>query len=319
MTAAKSPLDGFIDSELARSPIKAARLGLPVSGPLVPDMSETAINAQKRDDEAWLDQLMRAQSATSSLDDAIDRELAISGLRGRAVLTDWQLWRRSPELYTTPILTATQLLLDHPNNDRADAVREAALVLAHAPDLIAQGRRNLDTDLAVPRLLHRAAIQARAAAAWCREVASFADFGDTEGRHTLEAARDTAVAAFEAFSSHLANMAESAHGSAAIGEDRYNALLKSNAGSGHDAASIQALGNSEIRVLRERITALRAEHPQLPAASQAAVSVAELFGWYETELRRTRAFCIEHSVLTLPQDEECVVPPRRPTGSRCCP
>jgi hypothetical protein len=45
MTTLASVLAGLVTYELERSPVKAARLGLTVSGPLLPDMSEAAVTA----------------------------------------------------------------------------------------------------------------------------------------------------------------------------------------------------------------------------------------------------------------------------------
>jgi uncharacterized protein (DUF885 family) len=306
MTTAAGLISGLMARELARSPVKAARLGLAVPGPLLPDMSEAALTASARTDQAWLTRLAACQPAPGT-GEAIDRDLAISALRGRAVLNEWQLWRRSPELYTTPVLLAVQALAGDPSRPRAGLAREAAAVLAGAPDLTGHGRRNLDPELAHPRLLRRAAVQARAGAAWCQAAPSLAAPGDAEARKLLAEAGETAATAFEDFARHLAELAEAAHGTAPIGENRYNNLLRTAAGSRYDTAGIHALGQAEISLLRGRIAALRAAHPELATAPapQPAASLAELTGWYQAELTRARAFCADHAVLTLPDGEEC--------------
>ena len=61
MTALASVLAGLVTYELERSLVKAARLGLTVSGPLLPDMSEAAVTASARDDQAWLTRLAAHQ------------------------------------------------------------------------------------------------------------------------------------------------------------------------------------------------------------------------------------------------------------------
>lgn len=284
MTSAASPLTELVGYELTRSPVKAARLGLAVPGPLLPDMSEAAMTGYEREDQAWLARLSRYRPGSG---ETVDRELAISGLRGRAVLTEWQLWRRSPELYTTGVLGAIEAMSGRP-------AREVTAVLEQVPELLGQGRRNLDPELAHPRLLRRAAAQARAGAARCRTTC--------EGS-------EAAATAFEDFAACLAALADQAHGTASIGEDRYNLLLRTSAGSQYDAAAIHALGLREIGLLRGRIAALRGAHPELAAepAARPAASMAELIAWYKAELGRARAFCVEHEVLTLPDDEECTV------------
>jgi hypothetical protein len=50
MTTAASLLADVVTYELTRSPVKAARLGLTVPGPLLPDVSEAAVTGYARDD-----------------------------------------------------------------------------------------------------------------------------------------------------------------------------------------------------------------------------------------------------------------------------
>jgi uncharacterized protein (DUF885 family) len=66
MTTAASLLAEVVTHDLARNPTKAARLGLAVADPLLPDVSVAAVTAAARDDQAWLARLSRRQPRPSS-------------------------------------------------------------------------------------------------------------------------------------------------------------------------------------------------------------------------------------------------------------
>jgi uncharacterized protein (DUF885 family) len=278
-------LDELAARELARTPVTAARLGAEVITAALPDMSETGIGAAAREDRQWIERLQALPDDVATEEERFDRELAISGLRTRLVLDDWQLFRRSPELYTTPGPAALRTLRDRPGTVRADDY------LQQAPDILRHGRLNLDPDLADPELLRRAAVQARASAALCAGIG---------GRSA-----ETAAKAYQEFAVFLVDLAERAHGDPAIGEARYTALLHIAAGRRHDAGSAHQLGRDVTRSLRAQMSAL----PAPSATEPAARDVAEVLQWYRAETARARRFCARHEVVTLPADDHCEVAP----------
>jgi uncharacterized protein (DUF885 family) len=263
-------LDDLVARELRRTPVTAARLGAPVAGAALPDMSDSGIAASASEDREWIERLRGFDPATE--DERFDRDLAISGLEQRLVLGDVGMHRRSPELYTTPVLAALRL-----GTHQRD-------YLEQAPDMLRHGRRNLDPSQADPQLLVRAAAQAKAGAAVCERLGGSA-----------------AARAYAEFAVFLGNLAISAHGDPAVGERNYTALVRAAAGPGYDAAEVHALGLARVRELKERLS-------RLPVfTDQPARDAGQSLEWFREETARARRFCAEHQIVTLPDDEECEV------------
>jgi uncharacterized protein (DUF885 family) len=266
-------LDELVARELGRTPVTAARLGATVTGAALPDMSEEGVRASTAEDRAWIGRLRAFDASTD--EERFDRDLAVLGLEQRLLIDGLETHRRSPELYTTPVLAALRLGVHQ---------RE---FLEQAPDMLRHGRRNLDPARADPQLLVRAAAQAKAGTALCERQ------GGSAGA--------AAARAYAEFAVFLQDLALSAHGDPAIGEHTYTALVRVAAGDGYDAASVHELGLARVRELKERLTTLPV------FTDQPARDGDELLEWYRAETARARRFCAEHRIVTLADDEECEV------------
>jgi uncharacterized protein (DUF885 family) len=265
-------LDDLVSRELRRTPVTAARLGAPVPDAALPDLSEAGIRAAAAEDREWLTRLTAYEPSTD--DERFDRDLAIAGLRHRLVLDEQAMHRRSPELYTTPVLAALRLGVHQQE------------YLDQAPDLLRHGRRNLDPSLADPQMLTRVAAQAKAGAATCERLGGSA-----------------AARAYAEFAVFLGDLALSAHGDPAIGEASYSALVQAAAGDGYAAGTVHELGRTRMREIKERLATLPV------FTDQPARDAAQALEWYRSETARARRFCTERQILTLPDDEECTVEP----------
>ncbi|HEY0534741.1 MAG TPA: DUF885 family protein [Actinoplanes sp.] len=263
-------LDDLVARELRRTPVTAARLGAPVDGATLPDMSDEGIRASAAEDREWIGRLRAFEAPTE--DDRFDRDLAVSGLRHRLVLNELAMHRRSPELYTSPVLAALRLGVNQRD------------YLEQAPDMLRHGRHNLDPSLADPQLLSRAAVQAKAGAAVCERLGGSA-----------------AALAYAEFAVFLGDLAVSAHGDPAVGERSYTALVQAAAGAGYDARSVHELGLARVRELKERLATLPV------FTDQPARDAEQALEWYREETARAKRFCVERRIVTLPDDEECEV------------
>lgn len=263
-------LDDLVSRELGRTPVAAARWGAPVTDTALPDMSEAALRASADDDRRWIERLR--QFDPPSDEERFDRDLAVLGLRHRQAVEASQMHRRNPELYTTPVLAALRL-----------GVHRRAY-LEQAPDILRHGRHNLDPALAHPRLLTRAAAQAKAGASLCERLGGGA-----------------AARAYSEFAVFLGDLALSAHGDPAIGEAGYTAIVRLAAGDRYDAGTVHELGLTRVRELKERLRALPV------FTDQPARDAEQVLEWYTAETARARRFCAEHALVTLPPDEECEV------------
>src|ERR1700694_1916225 len=93
----------FFDETLQDSPVLASQLGVEGFDDQLDDLSESAFEDRRRRSAAWLrrfDQL--GDAVCASLDERVDRDLIRSHLRGNAVLDDWLMWRRQPDIYLNP-------------------------------------------------------------------------------------------------------------------------------------------------------------------------------------------------------------------------
>src|SRR5207249_4947317 len=75
---------------------------------------EAAFEDRRRRAAAWLTRFEQLDDAAcANFEERIDRDLIRSNLRGRAILADWQMWRRQPETYLGPGLGGIFTLFLH--------------------------------------------------------------------------------------------------------------------------------------------------------------------------------------------------------------
>src|SRR3712207_2870157 len=160
----------FFDETIADSPVLASQLGIDGFDDQLDDLSEAAIEDRRRRSAAWLQRLQAvADEQCATPDDRVDRDLVVSLLRGRAVLDDWLVWRRQPELYLNPGLTGVFSLFLHRLKPEPELARAAASRLRAVPGVLEAGRRNTRAELASSIYVDRAMRQARAGARYARE------------------------------------------------------------------------------------------------------------------------------------------------------
>src|SRR3712207_687323 len=142
-------IQAFFDETIADSPVAASGLGIDGYDDQLDDMSEAAIEDRRRRSAAWLQRLEAvADDQCATPDERVDRDLLISLLRGRAVLDDWLVWRRQPELYLNPGLSGVFSLFLNRLKPEPELARAAAARLRAVPDLLEAGRRNTRAELA---------------------------------------------------------------------------------------------------------------------------------------------------------------------------
>ena len=92
----------FLNAEFDDSPVRASSLGLTDFDDQLDDLSEAAFERRRAADADWLERFRGVDPDALDFDDAIDRDLVISILRGRQIVEDWQVWRRQPDTYLNP-------------------------------------------------------------------------------------------------------------------------------------------------------------------------------------------------------------------------
>lgn len=313
-------LTGFVADELSTSPVLATSLGAPGHDHELPDLSADAVSASERRDDEWAARFAALDPAGLGLEEGLDRDLVLSSLRGRAVMRDWQEWRRSADLYVGAGLSGVHYLELHRPSPPAGLAASIAARLEQVPAVLAAGRANLDPELASPLLLRRALAQARGGAPFLRDAASRLHPDVSEGaRRRVGAAGEAAGSAYDGFCTFLEELAGRATGDWAIGEVRYSALLREREGLSYDAAGLRERGRAAYAGLEAEMTRLAAEegagswrelvdrylddHPDTPE---------EMLAEYAAATEAARQFCRDRGLVTLPAGERCEVVPSPP-------
>jgi len=151
--------DQFLNEHWRDSPVSASQLGIEGFDDQLDDLGESAFEDRRRRAASWLERFDRLQDAAcASFEERLDRDLIRSNLRGRAILEDWLMWRRQPDIYMNPGLGGVFNLFLHRLKPEPELVRAAVGRLRAIPRLLEDGRRNLKSEL-VPRLYVERAIR----------------------------------------------------------------------------------------------------------------------------------------------------------------
>ncbi len=310
-------VSGLLDEEYDADPLLATVLGQPGHDDRLPDLGADAIAARSGREAARLAELEAVpDGAVGDPEDRADRDLAVAVLRGRGVMRDWADWRRNPDHYTQPGLFGVYQLFMSTTRTPTQATADAVARLRAAPALLAQGQANLDPALASPLLIHRAIGTARGGVTYAREQV-VDSVEDPALKSELAAAGEVAAAAYEEFADFLEDLEGRATGDWAIGEERYDALLRDREGLSYGARELRRRGELEYAGLEEQmrqVTTGIAGHDDWRALVDELVQdapptpeamLAEYADWTE----RARRFLIERGLVTLPHGEECRVVP----------
>jgi uncharacterized protein (DUF885 family) len=310
----------FLQETIAESPVFATQLGVDGFDDQLDDLSESAIERRRHRSAEWLHQFEQISDAEcASFDERIDRDLILSLLRGRAILDDWLMWRRQPDMYVGPGLSGVFLLLLHRLKSEPELASAVAGRLRQVPRVLEDGRRNIKPDLAPGVYVERALRQARAGARYVRELLP-GELSDGSVRAEVAEAGAVAGDALDAFAAWLEQLLPNAHGEWAIGHERYTRLLRERELLGDDASSLRERGRREYDRIAEELRRsaqvvdgtddwpavlrrLNKHHPLTPETMRQS---------YAEETERARQFLHEHDLVSFPPGEECVVEPSPP-------
>jgi uncharacterized protein (DUF885 family) len=308
----------LVADQCAANPTLGSVLGLTEYDEALPDLSAEGIEATQRTEDAWVGRLAGLDDGALNDDERIDRDLALMVLRGRVLMRDWADWRRSPDHYAGAALSSVFVLLTTRLRPEPELAAAVAARLRGTPALLEQGVANLDPTLAHPALLRRALGQIGAGAAYARSVA--AEFGDPAAADLVREAGALAAAAYERFGEHVEALVDKATGEWAIGEQRYDALLREAEGLGYGTRELREKGQAAYDGLAADMTArarslrgtddfiavvksFNEDHPETPE---------EMLALYREATDAARAFCVEHELVTMPAGERCDVVPSAP-------
>ncbi len=309
-------VDELLQEEFELSPVTASALGLTDYDAGMDDVSAEGFAERDRDATDFLARFSAIGDEGLTTDERIDRDLAIATLRGRLVMADWRGWQRDPLTYVKPAIDGIFLLFLHRLRPEQDLVDAATSRLAQVPEVFRHGRANLDPALSHPLLIERGVGSARAAARYLRDHLP-GEARDAELAERLRSAGARAAEAFEDWARFLEGFRGTAHGTWVFGEERYSRILREREALGMDARALRERGRDELDRLDAEMSALAlriggtpdwheviersmADHPRSEAAMRQA---------YEVWTARARDFLVREGLVTLPDDERCVVEP----------
>jgi uncharacterized protein (DUF885 family) len=309
-------LDDLIASDFAFSPVSASGYGLTDYDDELDDLSEETIRA--RDDAAagFLRRLEAIGDAGLTVDESIDRDLALAVLRGRAIMAPFEGWKRDPVTYSGPITAGVFSLFLHQLRPEVEIADAATARLEQVGPLVDAGIANLDASLAHPLIVERGLNAVKGAARYVRDLA-WLDVKDEAARERMKAAGGRAGAELDRYVAHLESFLPRAAGSWQLGEEGYSRILREREVLPFDARSLREHGQREFDRLDAEMTALAreatgnpdyvavlrendADHPRTEQAMLEA---------YTEWTDKARAFLVETGIVSFPEGETCAVVP----------
>ncbi|MCG8924841.1 DUF885 domain-containing protein [Lentzea sp. CC55] len=272
------------------------------------DFSAAAFEQRAREKEAWLARI-------ESLPASVDRDLALSVLRGSSAAEAWPGWRRDPHEYSGIVFFGLLGPFLHGLLPEAELVGSAVAKLREVPSVLAAAEANLDPSLASELVVRRTLGQVRTGRSFLLESLPL-QVSSPELRAVLVEAAGPAAEAFDRHAAFLEDLALRAGGDWRMGEKLYSALLQDKELLGYGAPELHQRGQdayasleAELEELagaedwRAVMSSLQDDHPPTLEAMRAE---------YEAETSRARAALVEHSLVTMPEGEDCRVVPSPP-------
>jgi uncharacterized protein (DUF885 family) len=301
-------LTSFLSWYFDHHPAHAAQVGSLEHYSTFGDFSASAFEQRARENGSWLARL-------EPLPRSVDRDLALSVLRGQLAMEAWPGWRRDPHEYSGMVFFGLLAPFLHQLLPEAELVAAAIAKLREVPSVFAAAEANLDASLASPLVVRRACDQVKTGRAFVLDSLPL-QVSSPELRARLVEAAVPAAEAFDRHAAFLEDLALRATGDWRMGEKLYSTMLQDKELLGYGAPELHQRGQDAYAALeaelidlagspdwRAAMSSLQDDHPPTLEAMRAE---------YEAETQRARAALVEHSLVTLPEGEECGVVPSPP-------
>jgi uncharacterized protein (DUF885 family) len=311
-------VERFVDWYMQANPVAATEAGVHTYDNRLADTSEAGIAAVRTTYRQYLDEVQqyRADGDTAwEIDLRLMEGLARAGLRS---FDTQDLPHRSPDFYAGEALFGPYSLLLKDFAPLDERLRNLAGRLADVPRVLADAERNLG---ACPRRWVEIALESGEGGLSLFQhlippLAGAVAANDPVLGARLEATNAKAIAAVQRYLGFLREtLLPRAGGTFALGEPAWNAMVRDEHMLDLDAEAIEAIGWDLIRETQDALGAeaaaisvaaggeprswqailneIRADHP----------TVADLVPAYEQAMQASRAFVLDHDLLTLPPGE----------------
>ena len=316
MTDLAAALTDLLESDFAASPVTASQVGRTEHDERLDDVSADAFAARDAKAADLLARLDAVDDTSLTPDEAIDRDLARSVLRGRLIMAPFAQWRRDPVAYSGPVTGGLFTLFLHRLRPEADLVDAAVARLEQVGRVVDAGIANLDPALAHPLIVERGLGAARGAARYVRDLV-WRDVEDPDLQDRLRAAGERAAPHLDRYVAHLEALLPQARGSWALGEEAYTRILREREVLRDDARALRERGQAELERLDAEMSSLardatgnadyaevlRQDDERHPPTEPAMLEA------YAEWTARARDFLASTGLVTLPEGERCAVVP----------
>jgi uncharacterized protein (DUF885 family) len=223
-------------------------------------------------------------------------------------------------VYLDPCFDGILSLVIHRSFPAAELARYTTGRLRAMAGALEAGRANLSAELASPLIVGRAIDQCQAAIGYFQDLLP-AEFAAPADRAAVAAAAESAAESFRGFLAFLTELAASAAGGFAIGEERYSSLLRERELLGYGAAALRERGRAALDELESEMNGLAGQiDPRAPTWRPVFTAMSEdrpatfeaMRRCYEAETRKARAFLAANDLVSFPPGEECRVEPTPP-------
>jgi len=316
MSELDAVLDDLLSADFAASPVAASAVGLTDFDERLDDLSADALRARDANAADALARLDAIADDGLSTDQAIDRDLARSVLRGRLILAPFEGWKRDPIVYSGPVASGIFALFLQRLRPEIELVDAAVGRLSQVGRVVDAGIANLDPALAHPLIVERGRNAALGAGRYLRDLA-WRDVEDPAARERLQQAGGAAAVHLDRWVAHLDGLLPKAAGAWQLGETDYSRILREREVLPYDARELRERGQREFDRLDAEMAALAkdatgnpdyvaviraddADHPPTEAAMLEAYA-----DWTE----KARQFLVDTGLVTLPPGESCAVVP----------
>ncbi|MFN2451649.1 MAG: DUF885 domain-containing protein [Candidatus Dormibacteria bacterium] len=312
-TAFAELVDTFIDERCGLDPVTASFLGRREWDAELADLSAAGWRHHDERNRHWLGVFAEVDPGGLTAEEGIDRDLLLARLGLETATSDFENWRRAPEIYTRDGVFE---LFVHGAREEPEAVDSAITRLARLPETVAHAKANLSGDHAHPALLARDLGTVRGSAEFLRRGLG-AFVSDAALRRRLEEAAAPAAAAYDDLAAHVAGLAGNAHGGFAWGQRRYDTLLRVGEQLSLTTHTLRELGEREYTAVAtamaevaRRISGAPDWRPVLRTLQgRHARDMPALLAEYRAATARAQAYVADRELMTMPAGERCAVEP----------
>jgi uncharacterized protein (DUF885 family) len=177
-------VDAYFDEYLSGNPTTATYLGVHSYDHLLEDYSRSALEADVRNQRAYLEKFAAIDSKSLSPDDAADREYLMATLRGALLEAEVICkWETDPDRYSSGISAAIFTLMGRNFAPAAERLKSVVARQQQVPQVLAAARANLKNP---PRVFTEVAIE---------QLPDMISFFQNDVPAAFQAVQDTALQA----------------------------------------------------------------------------------------------------------------------------